>query len=89
MGEHHDIFDVAVVGRIDPEWGEVSVSFVVRNPQTDLTESAVMDVLSNSLARFKQPKAVMFLDSFHVTQWGKSLNMSCGKLQKADYFIRT
>jgi acyl-CoA synthetase (AMP-forming)/AMP-acid ligase II len=59
-------------GKTDPQWGEVPVAFVVKSPQSELSESDILVYLSKSIARFKQPKAVFLLMLYHATQWVKS-----------------
>ncbi|SUZ62484.1 uncharacterized protein METZ01_LOCUS15338 [marine metagenome] len=80
LREHPDILDVAVVGKTDPEWGEVPAAFVVKSTQTELSESEVLLYLSKSIARFKQPKAVYFLAALPRNTMGKVLKYELRKI---------
>jgi long-chain acyl-CoA synthetase len=68
---HAEISEVAVVGRSDPEWGEVVVAFVV---STGALTSAACDAwcLAN-MARFKRPKAYHFVGELPKNNTGKVL----------------
>ncbi|MEL7117464.1 MAG: AMP-binding protein, partial [Pseudomonadota bacterium] len=61
------IREVAVVGRTDPKWGEVPVAVVVG----DLPRDAVLDPLQGKIARYKQPKDVVFCDALPRNAMGK------------------
>ncbi|MBI2841329.1 MAG: long-chain fatty acid--CoA ligase [Acidobacteria bacterium] len=66
---HPDVCDAAVLGVPDPTWGEVGVAFVVlrdRAREPDLTA-----FLSESLAKYKVPKEIVFVDSMPRTPYGK------------------
>jgi len=80
LREHQVILDAAVVGIHDPNWGEVPVAFVVKSPQTDLSESDILVYLRKSIARFKQPKAVYFLDALPRNSMGKVLKYELRKI---------
>ena len=60
----------AVIGRPDPKWGEVSIAFVERSDNA-LTEAAVLAHCQASLARFKIPKAVVFMEELPRNPTGK------------------
>jgi len=66
------IDEVAIVRKADSRWGEVPIAFVARNTEA-LSESMVFDLCDGSLARFKRPKEVHFIDAsqFPRTSSGK------------------
>ncbi|MBC8258093.1 MAG: long-chain fatty acid--CoA ligase [SAR324 cluster bacterium] len=84
LREHEAIFDVAVVGKTDPEWGEVPVAYVVIIPESELSESDILLYLSKSIARFKQPKAVFFLDALPRNTMGKVLKYELREIAEAN-----
>ncbi len=66
------IRDAVVVGRPDPRWGEIPVAVVVRaDPALD--EAAVLALFEGRLARFKHPRAVVFMDELPRNAMGKVL----------------
>jgi long-chain acyl-CoA synthetase len=66
---HPGVQEVSVIGRQDPEWGEVVVAFVV-----GLAKAAELDALClASIARFKRPKNYIFVDSLPKNNYGKIL----------------
>ncbi|MDP2869112.1 AMP-binding protein [Methyloversatilis sp.] len=68
---HDSVAEVAVIGRPDPEWGEVVIAFVVtRQPMT----SAELDAhCLTEIARFKRPKHYRFVDELPKNNYGKVL----------------
>jgi fatty-acyl-CoA synthase len=56
-----DIAEFAVIGRADDRWGEVPVVCVVPKPGVDLTRETVLGLFEGRLARYKQPRDVIFL----------------------------
>lgn len=72
---HDAVSEVCVIGRPDPEWGEVVVAFVVPAPGAD--EDALradLDALCLSrIARFKRPKDYVFLPDLPKSSYGKIL----------------
>jgi long-chain acyl-CoA synthetase len=66
---HPDIAEASVVGRPHPEWGEDVVAFVVGS-----ADAAALDQLcKNNIARFKRPKAYIFLKELPKNNYGKVL----------------
>lgn len=54
------VVEVAVVGKPDPRWGEVPVAVV--KTEANLTEDEIINFMQNKVARYKQPRSVVFMD---------------------------
>ena len=65
------IAEAAVVGRPDVRWGEAVVAVVAPRPGAQLDASQVLALFDGRLARFKHPKAVLFVDALPRTALGK------------------
>ena len=63
--------EIAVVGRPHPRWGEVPVAVVVRRPGATLAASDVLAALDGRLARYKQPRDVVFVEALPRNAMGK------------------
>ncbi|MFI7361305.1 FadD3 family acyl-CoA ligase [Streptomyces sp. NPDC050149] len=57
------VAEVAVIGVPDPRMGEVGCAFVVRAPDTDVTEKDVTAWAREHMANFKVPRHVRLVDS--------------------------
>ena len=71
--EHESVVEAAVVGRPDARWGEVPVAYVVLSSAGTATADDLIDHCRQQLARFKVPKAVVFIDALPRNPSGKVL----------------
>jgi len=62
-----DIKEAAVIGIEDPRWGEAACACVV----TKLSETEVMALFEERLARYKHPRRVVFVDAIPRNAMGK------------------
>jgi long-chain acyl-CoA synthetase len=67
--EHALVREVSVIGRPDPEWGEIVVAYVVGEADRNELDALCL----NNIARFKRPKAYMFVNSLPKNNYGKVL----------------
>lgn len=71
---HPGVAEVAVVGVPDETWVEAVQAFVVRRPDAGaLTADEIVEHARTSLARFKVPKSVRFVDDLPRNASGKIL----------------
>jgi acyl-CoA synthetase (AMP-forming)/AMP-acid ligase II len=69
---HDAVADVAVIGMPSERWGESPLAVVVKaDPALD--ERSVLEHCAGKLARFKQPRAVVFTDAIPRNPTGKAL----------------
>ncbi|MBL0123929.1 MAG: AMP-binding protein [Betaproteobacteria bacterium] len=74
--KHPRVREVSVVGRQDPEWGEVVIAFVVGEG----VDARELDALClEHIARFKRPKEYRFLESLPKNNYGKVLKTELRK----------
>ncbi|GMB81923.1 malonyl-CoA synthase [Shinella zoogloeoides] len=65
------VVESAVIGVPHPDFGEGVTAVVVRRKGSTLDEKAVLDGLQDRLARYKQPKRVLFVDDLPRNTMGK------------------
>lgn len=70
---HPDVHEVAVVGQVDDEWGEVVVAFVVQRPGSEMAEETLDALCLDQIARFKRPKIYRFVEALPKNNYGKVL----------------
>jgi long-chain acyl-CoA synthetase len=70
---HPFVRETSVVGRPDPEWGETVVAFVVKDPAGALAEADLDRHCLDRIARFKRPKAYVFIEALPKNNYGKVL----------------
>ena len=61
----------AVIGVAHPDFGEGVTAVVVRAPGGMISAEVIIDKLRDRLARFKQPKAIIFVDELPRNTMGK------------------
>jgi fatty-acyl-CoA synthase len=76
---HAGLVEFCVVGRDDERWGQVPVVVAVRRA-ADVTESDILRVFEGVVARFKQPKAVVFVEKLPRNALGKILAGEAARL---------
>jgi malonyl-CoA/methylmalonyl-CoA synthetase len=65
------VIETAVIGLAHHDFGEGVTAVVVRQKGATLDEAAVLKALEGRLARFKQPKRVLFVDDLPRNAMGK------------------
>ena len=76
IAEYPGVAEVAVVGSPHPSTGEAVKAFVVPSADTSVDEEAIIDHCRRSLARYKCPTKVMFVDELPKGFGGKVLRRS-------------
>jgi fatty-acyl-CoA synthase len=69
--QHPDIKEVAVIGVQHPRWGETVRAVVVLHEGRQVTEAEIIEFTQGRLARYKQPKSVVFTDQLPRNPTGK------------------
>ena len=70
---HPAIYDVAIIGVSDPDWGEKIVAYVVLKENAMMKEQDVIDYVAQKLASYKKPREVIFVDEIPYSPAGKQL----------------
>jgi len=65
-----NVFEASVVGKMDTEWGEIVVAFIVG---TEITFDDLDSFCIERISRFKRPREYIFLDSLPKNNYGKVL----------------
>ncbi|MEM7801948.1 MAG: long-chain fatty acid--CoA ligase [Chloroflexota bacterium] len=69
--EHPAVAECALIGRPDPKWGEIPVAIIAPQPDQTLDEETVRSFMDGRLARYKLPKAYVFVDQLPKNAMGK------------------
>ena len=65
------VAESAVIGLPDEEWGESGCAVIAPAPKAKLSEEAIMEALADKLARFKQPRRIIFTEALPRNAMGK------------------
>jgi len=73
LNHHPKVFDSAVVGVPDEQWGESLKAYVVLKPGCETTTEELIEYCGQNLAGYKKPKIVEFIDDMPRNPSGKIL----------------
>ena len=73
LARHAAVADVAVIGVHDEEFGQRLAAFVVPSLEASLSEDELKEHVKSSLARYKVPREIHFLDELPRNPTGKLL----------------
>ncbi|RED49933.1 AMP-binding protein [Aestuariispira insulae] len=79
---HPDVHECSVIGRADPEWGEIVVAYVVGSAD----EKALDAHCIRQIARFKRPKAYIYVENLPKNNYGKILKTELRQRDQARSF---
>jgi fatty-acyl-CoA synthase len=72
LKRHPAVYDVLVTGTPDQRWGEQVTAVVALRPGADASEEELRAVAAEELARYKLPRAFVFVESVQRTPSGKA-----------------
>lgn len=79
MAKHPEIQQCAVVGRPDPEAGEVPVAFIVLKSGAEATAEQLMDYCAQNVSAYKRIRQIIFKNQLPVSGAGKVLKTELRK----------
>jgi 2-aminobenzoate-CoA ligase len=68
---HDAVAECAVIGAPDEERGQIVKTFVVLKPGASATERELQEHVKATIAPYKYPRSVKFVDALPKTQTGK------------------
>ncbi|RUY13255.1 MAG: malonyl-CoA synthase [Mesorhizobium sp.] len=81
------VAESAVIGVPHPIFGEGVTAIVVPKPESALDEEAILSALKHRLARYKQPKRIIFAEDLPRNTMGK-VQKNVLRKQYADLYVR-
>ena len=70
---HPAILEAAVLGLPDEEWGEIVTAVIALRPGQEVSGGDLVELCKASLAGYKKPRKVFFLDELPKNPSGKIL----------------
>jgi long-chain acyl-CoA synthetase len=77
------VAEACVIGRPDPDWGEVVIAYVVAEPGAPPVAETLDRFCLEHLARFKRPKAYRFVADLPKNAYGKVLKTELREMEAA------
>ncbi len=77
---HPGVFEVSVIGRPHPDWGEEVVACIVTRPEQKVSAEELDALCLAAIARFKRPRGYVFLETLPKNNYGKVLKTELRKL---------
>ncbi len=71
--EHPAVADAAVIGKSDPECGEIPKAFIVCKQENQVSEAELLDFVARQVATFKHIRQVEFVEAIPKNPSGKIL----------------
>lgn len=81
---HPGVAKTSVVGRPDPEWGEVLIAFIVLSSGAEVSGADLDAHCLEHIARFKRPKEYRFMEELPTNSYGKVVKNELRKLLVSD-----
>jgi acyl-CoA synthetase (AMP-forming)/AMP-acid ligase II len=69
---HPAVYDCVVAGRPSARWGDEVVAVVRRRHGSDVEAAQLLDAAARTLARYKLPKAIVFVEAIERSPSGKA-----------------
>jgi fatty-acyl-CoA synthase len=76
---HPDILECAVIGKLDPKWGEIPKAIVILKPESKLTTEDITNITRKKLAHFKALKEAVIITEMPRSATGKILKSELRK----------
>ncbi|WP_144549869.1 class I adenylate-forming enzyme family protein [Bacillus sp. X1(2014)] len=73
LNAHEHVFEAAVVGVPDERMGEEMVAYVVKKPESKVTEKELINYCQDHIAKNKTPRRIVFLEALPRNGVGKIL----------------
>ena len=73
LQQHPTVIRAAVIGLPDDRWGEMVTACILKAPNTQFEEKALIGFARERLAGFETPKRIVVMDEFPTTVGGKVL----------------
>jgi fatty-acyl-CoA synthase len=83
LDEHPAVALCAVIGVPHEKWGEVGRAVVVRKPGATVTEAELIEHCARSLAKYKVPRSVVFVEEMPLSPAGKILKRELVRMHGA------